>query len=132
MAMAKLKCRVWDRPEFGKKAIAHTATGPFIIDGTTGTWRRAMTRSQMIEKTLRELFARKGWVPRTMKVNEFRAADLAQDEPGVFYLNIGYLRGLDPQAVANAIAVLPDKCGHRRIMLAISKLPERVEPAKVG
>jgi hypothetical protein len=130
--MAKLKCRTWKRPPIGEKWIAHTGRGSFIIDGTTGSWRSALTRSQMAEKFLRQLFARKGWVPRTIKVNEFRAADLAQDQPGAFYLNIGYLRGLDPQAVANAIAILPDKCGHRRIMLAIAKVPERVEPAKAG
>jgi hypothetical protein len=85
---------------------------------------RKRTSSEQLVKVFRVTFNRLGWAARTVKVQQYGKR---------FFLNVGALRGLDPQAAMNALQVLPDKCGARRIMAALVKLPEQVatdEPAR--
>jgi hypothetical protein len=90
---------------------------------------RKRSRAEEIEKVFAAEFKRCGWGSAKCKVTEIRALDLPPEKAGNFFLNLGYLRGLDPEAAYAALKALPDKCGHRRVLEAISKLPERVEVA---
>jgi hypothetical protein len=63
---------------------------------------------------------RLGWPTKKLKVRE---------RGGKLYVNIGYLRGLEPGALFAVLKSLPDRCGGRAVLEAIQKLPERVETA---
>lgn len=123
----KLRARIWQRPDIGKKGIADTAGGKFLIDGTTGVWREMLSSSRRIERVLAAELRRLGWPTRKIKVTELRTPDLPEEKPGAFFVNVGHLRGLDPNALYQALRSLPSYCGHKKILSAIGKLPERVE-----
>jgi hypothetical protein len=125
----KRTVRTWDRPELGKKAIARTSNGAYQVDGTSGIWTRLRGSAELLARALQAEFKRCGWPTAKVKVIEVRSLLLAPNERGVFYLNLGFLRGLDPDAVYAALKALPDKCGHRALLERIGKLPERVEIA---
>jgi hypothetical protein len=95
--------------------------------GQGRTLVRRASNCDVIAKILLGEFRRCGWPTAKVKVVEKRAPELPPNERGVFYLNLGFLRGLDPDAVYAVLKTLPDKCGHRALLARIAKLPERVE-----
>jgi hypothetical protein len=123
----KLRARVWNKPDVGKKGIADTAGGKFLIDGTTGVWRGIWSRSEEIRKVLRRELRRLGWDTTKIKVTELRSPDLPEAKQGEFFVNIGYLRGLEPNALYQILRAQPSYCGRKKILSVIAKLPERVE-----
>jgi hypothetical protein len=137
--MAKRTHRVWARPNRGEKALATTGNGQqYVIDGTSGTWRRTTTSCDRIEAFLRAEFQRCGFSPRHLKVREVRGQFQKPEERGAFYVNLGYLRGLDPDELfrllistvekkGKTVRRFPDNCGQRRVLEAISRLQQRVE-----
>jgi hypothetical protein len=46
---------------------------------------------------------------------------------GILYLNIFYLRGLDPDFALTNLKQLPNYCGVKRVISELSQLEERVE-----
>ena len=128
--------RTWDKPEPGTKAIARTGGGDYVIDGTTGTWTRKRSAPEQVEKVLREEFARCGFTPKTIKVRPYGEKS--------FILHLGALRNLDPNVVYRALTEqtvngkgktvkrYPDKCGSRRVLEGISRLPRLVSEEPVS
>ena len=124
---ARRMVRTWDKPEPGTKALARTGGGDYVIDGTTGTWTRQRSAPEQIEKVLRQEFVRCGFSPKTIKVRPLGTSS--------FILHLGALRGLDPNVVYRALTEnvvngkgktvkrFPDKCGSRRVLEALSRLP---------
>jgi hypothetical protein len=152
--MAKVRVRVWDRPEKGVKAIAMTGSGligrrKYVIDGTSGTWTRLPSNAERVREMLLLEFKRCGFVPKTFKVIEVRREGAEPNERGAFYLNFGYLRGLDPDEVwrllhevrgqrseirsgkklTAPVRRFPDNCGGRVVIEALARLEQRVERA---
>jgi hypothetical protein len=139
-----MKFRVWDRPKEGTKAVVMTGVGlidrkKFVIDGTTGTWTKLRGNTEEIADALRKVFARCGFRPKNLKVIEVRRLGAQPNERGAFYLNIGYLRGLDPDEVyrlllstqlngaGKMVRKFPDRCGHRKVFEALGRLEQRIE-----
>jgi hypothetical protein len=135
---------VWDRPEEGTKSIVMTGAGltgrrKYVVDGTTGTWTKLRGHGEQIGDALRKEFSRCGFKPKNLKVIEVRRPVGPPNERGAFYLNLGYLRGLDPDEVwrlLHAVTVngagktvrrFPDRCGHRKVFEALARLEQRVE-----
>jgi hypothetical protein len=97
---------------------------------------RLRDKTEQIRDAIFSQLSRCGWPTHKLKVRAF-------GDPPVFYVNIGYLRGLDPDALfsllvgtyerkGETLKLCPDKCGHKRVLEVISKLPERVVVIGVG
>jgi hypothetical protein len=99
---------------------------------------RKKSTTEQVTKVLLAEFKRCGWFPNNLKVIEVRGEFQKPEERGAFYLNLGYIRGLDPDEVwrllndsklngkGQLIRRFPDKCGHRVLLEAIARLPQRV------
>jgi hypothetical protein len=85
-----------------------------------GVLVRGRTPREAIQHSLFHEIARLGWSTNKLKVRSY-------GNPPTYFVNIGYLRGLDPDALYAVLKGLPNKCGHKKIFAAIQKLPEQVE-----
>jgi|ERR1700680_3433595 len=106
-----------------KKFIIHAPKGYGFVAGKGSMLVRDRADLEKIAMTLKVELRRCAWPTTKFKVRGF-------NEPGqksTYFVNIGHLRGLDPNALYQTLRALPDKCGARRIMAAIERLPEQVE-----
>ncbi len=87
---------------------------------TNGTKYLFKANNVLVREDIARALDRCGWPTTKLKVRQ-------HGDPPVFYVNIGYLRGLDPDALYKILCALPAKCGVKKIFAAIEKLPERVE-----
>ena len=98
--------------------VRHAPEGYGFVKGRGAMLLRGRPKAEMIEHAIGEELRRLDWPTHKMKVREFGRA---------FYLNIGFLRGLNPQTAYDELKKLPSRCGHKRILEVLKKLPERVE-----
>jgi hypothetical protein len=130
----KISVRTWDRPHPGERSIARTSDGEYMIDGDTGRATRVRGSAEQIRDQLLVAFSRLGFKPKSIKVIEVKREAAPPNERGAFYLNLGYLRGLDPDEVyrllhevRSGVRRFPDRCGQRKVFEALARLEQRVE-----
>lgn len=106
-----------------------------------GTLVRKGSQTDQVRDVLLLEFKRCGFKPKSIKVVEVRREGAEPNERGAFYLNIGYLRGLDPDEVYRTLRAtqldgagngkivrrFPDQCGQRKVFEALARLEQRVE-----
>jgi hypothetical protein len=91
--------------------------------------------AERIKMVLMAELLRCGCPTRKLKVREVGdQTPLISDQASAsaartFFVNIWFLRGLDPDALYQILRTLPNKCGVLRVISAIEDLPERVEAA---
>jgi hypothetical protein len=112
--------------------------------------QRIRGSADQIRDMLLKEFARCGFKPKNCKVVEVKSEFATANPSGggrgasAFYLNLGYLRGLDPDEVWRLLHEttgkkqfaragfyeerrFPDLCGGRKVIEAIARLEQRVE-----
>lgn len=123
-----MKVKVALDPDLAKPKSASAARTIYAPDGylfVKGRGRMLVRQREKAELYLVAIKAeleRCGVHTRKVKVREFKG-------PGgsAFYLNIFYLRGLDPAGALGVLRELPSRCGLKCAMTALEQLPERVE-----
>lgn len=75
-------------------------------------------RAEKLHVVIDRELIRLGCKTRKLKVRQFGES---------FFVNLWYLRGLEPLALVETLKKLPNRCGLRAVMRAIEKLPERAE-----
>lgn len=79
---------------------------------------------RQIAARLRTEFRRCGWEPDTLKVHAITSRSASTK---IYVLNVGYLRGLDSGRALVALKNLPERCGARRIMSALTRLEDTLD-----
>jgi hypothetical protein len=129
---ARAERREWEHKSGGFKT-------PWRTFHAGGTIARERATTELIANELMAAFARRGFKPNKLKVIEVRREGAPPNERGAFYLNIGYLRGLDPDEVWRLLHAaslnrkgkmsprFPDQCGQRKVFEALARLEQRIE-----
>jgi hypothetical protein len=131
-----------------KEDVIHAPPGYAFRKNSGTTLVKLRGNVDRIKQALLVEFKRCGFVPKNFKVIEVKRDGAGPDERGAFYLNFGYLRGLDPDEVyrllqervakrsrqtgrghttTESVRRFPDNCGGRVIMAALARLNQRVE-----
>lgn len=123
----------------GKDDLVYAPKGYGFVKDRGTMLVRLRGNTEQIADALRKEFARCGFKPKNLKVIEVRREGAEPNERGAFYLNLGYLRGLDPDEVwrmlheaqpnskGTNVRRFPDQCGHRKVFEALARLEQRVE-----
>jgi hypothetical protein len=98
--------------------VIHAPAGYLFMKGRGTMLVRTRGKADGIRDQIFAQLKRCGWPTRTLKVRAFGER---------FFVNIGFLRGLDPAALYEVLRALPNQCGHKKVLAAIEKLPEQVE-----
>lgn len=116
-----------------KKITIHANEGyGFPVPGSA-TQVRFRHHPEGIKLLIRKELRRCGWPTKNVEVYEVRAAGLAPEEPGKFWIDIGEeFSGLRLEELWPVLTKLRSYCGHKEIREKLSRLTQEVVPTSAS